>query len=212
MNKLNVHESYKHKLAKELVFEWLTSTDTVLIDQFKKTHVTIGEFIAIESPVTTSYDTCVPYHDAGSCEGCFPQELMDENYNFPKELYSKLKAKERITGKMDEDDIINGGFFKLHRRIDCPFNKFKYKFIFDIGMGSEATYHTAVEITNTSKVTDKKLLYCIRNRIDLFEVQANAVLRKTKRPKYLKCKRLWWMEDDKYYVADSYSHLVGTNI
>jgi hypothetical protein len=183
------NESVSHKQGKEMVLKWIQE-GSHLIDQFGNEIMLNGDFYKIESPVTKEYKNLIP-SQSDTCISCFKNyDLIqyddDEMINL-NELYER-------TGCHKKDN--------LHTCIKCPFNKLSYKMIFDIGIGLEGKYITAIEILNTSKVKDYKLKYCISNRIELFEISVDEI--ENNRPEQIKCNRLWWIENGKVVILDDY--------
>jgi len=121
-------------------------------------------------------------------------------YNYKKKNCIDLnKPNDKLSGK-----------FKIHPCNSCKYRgNLNYKFVFDIGIGHKGNYTAAIEILNKSTVKDEKLLYCIKNNINLFEIKAETILKEIENPKYIKCQRLWWKDENgNINVADQYSHLL----
>lgn len=203
---LKVNESYKHKLAKELLFNWIVVNNTDLIDQFNNSHYIDDDFVAVESPVFKELgEGWVPYHQIGSCDDCL-SDITEHQWE------GHISAIENKNIRPLDTRTLSGCYFN-HPCNECDFNKlYTYQFIFDIGIGHEGNYINAIEVLNTSKVSDKKLIYCIRNNINLFEVKADWVLKQTKIPKNIKANRLWWRENGEVFISDHYRHLEGIEI
>jgi hypothetical protein len=200
-------ESYKHKLSKELLFKWIVEGNICFVDQFQEEHFVLDDFVAIESPVYKHMDNgWVPYHQAGSCDFCFP----DDNFDFHS---SQIDHDKYLVGKPPEDRCL-GGYYSSHPCNNCVYRDiYKNKFIFDIGVGHEGMYTYAIEIVHKNKVAENKLLYCIKNDIILLEVKAESILKQVKVPDSLKCESLWKREGNKIFISGNrFGNLIGKSL
>lgn len=196
-----VNESNEHKNGKEFILEWITK-GKILIDQFGNEINVNGDFYSVESPVTKEYGKMIPY-EGNTCESYFSYYDLIK-YNDDKKITNLNELRSRIGYKKHK---VGENQYKLHPCISCPFNRLNYKMVFDIGIGMNGKYKTAIEILNTSKVKDYKLKYCIKNNIELIEIRVDEIS-KCKDDDQLNCNRLWWKdENDKVHIADEYKNL-----
>ena len=83
----------------------------------------------------------------------------------------------------------------------------KYNFVFDIGLGSNGVYHTAIELTHTHKIDKRKIQYCINNNIQLLEIKTLPVYNNQKE-KTIQCSKVWERDiNGVLTVSDKYKKL-----
>jgi hypothetical protein len=161
------NESYKHKLAKELLLKWLRDQDE------KKDFCRVAQFewrsnygIFCELPF---YETSHPHYfeESGGL-------IKPWDYNFAKKSYKK-----------NNYDFL----------FDNNFNKGAILFKPDISLTHKGGVTKLFEIKNTHEVTSDKLLRIIkffrRYHIEVYEIEAEEILRHCNVPEYIKCDLLY---------------------
>jgi hypothetical protein len=174
--------------------------------------------IGIAEPYSSGYCTgCMPspdsklfnfsqeYYELISSDdfnGKIPEkdEVILEFYNrrmsriFNRRFENSAEFNKNIYILVPENDITA---FNSHPCNLCKYkNNIHIRFIFDIGLSHEGAYKTAIEIMNTSPVKKNKLDFCMKNDINLIEINANDILNLNDGDKYLNCRRLWYMTDE----------------
>jgi hypothetical protein len=187
-NSIYRKESKKHNGAKRKILESLINNDILLIDQNNKYITFDMDFMAIESPVSTSHKNKIPFIDLKDCSICVKK--YKRNYHFD------IKTKEEFFERLNISSYKHKSekeVYYQHPCLNCPFNNLKYKHIFDIGLGKEGYYTGAIEILHTSKIKRNKILFCIENNIELIEIPSTVVNTKDKE---ISCERIWWKDKD----------------
>lgn len=92
MGKFNTKESYKHKVAKELLQEWIVDHNTVLLDQYDKRIYPYTLKSVLEYPIYQDYDpTKYRYiFDIGFTDKNFALKLAVEIYNTSRAKKNKI--------------------------------------------------------------------------------------------------------------------------
>ncbi|WP_299831324.1 hypothetical protein [uncultured Metabacillus sp.] len=173
-NESDVHKSFKDKL-----FNMIINKEIKLYDQFGKEIIfKDNSFISTETPVSKEYGKEIPY--VSSCKPCLDKFELEYNEEVEKRIDPKVVK-----------SCYNS--YKIHPCIGCIFNKQNYISVFDIGAGKDKEYTTAIEVLNTSRVKEYKLKYCIKNNIELFEVNVNDI--EDELDDTLVLQRLWWIDN-----------------
>lgn len=178
-------ESYKHKLAKELVYEWSLLSNYASNQEFG-----CCEAIYYGNSYGEGY---APYHYWGSCD-CI--ENIREYKNLLKEdpTYEKYcQTFAQTMSEVNKDNLLfeeqrnnHAEFYKKHPCWVCPYRKYnkrKIELIYDIAFAREGMYTFAIEIKHKHAVEQHKIT---KSPIPIFEVDAEWVLSQIKPPKIIK--------------------------
>jgi hypothetical protein len=167
------HESYLHKGAKELLYEWLTENwtevdgpmkcDITFIDQHTGQEVYVNDgqtdFVCMEYPITDFFPL-----------------LIDENLgcsglNYTCEYRSLTKY--------------------------CPclkckhFKKESLRYIADIAIEHKGAIATLIEVVHKNHISNEKLVFLQNNRCyNIVEIEARHILGQIRKPKRLFCRRI----------------------
>jgi hypothetical protein len=202
---LHRKESKKHQGSKRVIFELLTNGDRVLIDQHLQQVNLDFDFIAVESPVTHIHKNKIPFLDIHDCTSCIEQYKKDNEFNLEtvEEFHNQINVNAYKS-------VTTQDYFYQHPCLNCPFNHLRYKYIFDVGIGKEGNYTAAFEILHTSKISKNKIIYCINNDIQLFEIHTIEARKKNKK---LKCERVWWKDaEGNIQICVSYKGLFNEEV
>jgi hypothetical protein len=182
-------EGEKHSQLKLDIRKFISKNKLVLVDQFENEIEVEGELVKYESPVVEEYVGKAPFNNNESCNNCFSKYEIDEG------MYGKLRKR-----VCDLKEVKQGE----HPCIRCPFNTLKYYYLFDVGIASNGIYTDVIEVLHSSRVKKGKLTYCIKNNINLFEVDTVEEIKDDK----LKVNRLWWIDNnEKICIHDDYIDL-----
>ena len=171
---INVNESFTHKIAKELVFDWLITGKTKI--PMIKEPIENAEFGCCEAIMFKESDIDhVPYHYFGYCD-----TYCGGDFSKVEDVIQKNNIL-----IFEENRNNNVRFFKESPCLKCPFSKLEYKYIYDIAFGRKGMFTLAVEIKHTHPVDNKKIE---NTPFPIYEVDASWVMKQTDVPVVLKGK------------------------
>lgn len=183
-------ESYKHKIAKELVFNWLINKQSNILNLPEPIYY--QEFGCCEA-ILYDKDGITPFHNWMSCECCKKYEKTmvkkrDKTIEYAG-WFKILKLIKKHNLLIREIPYVGvwGGYYKQHPCWICPFRCRKFYLIYDIAFAREGGYSFAIEIKHQHYVSKDKIN---KSPIPIFEIDAEWVLSQIEPPKNLKGKWL----------------------
>ncbi|MFK3936654.1 hypothetical protein ACI2JA_03940 [Alkalihalobacillus sp. NPDC078783] len=189
------NETKIHSKSKLGLHEAIVKNNCELVDQFKNAHKLIGNYSSTEFPVYVEYDQ-LPYFDKSSCDSCITKCLGENNNHVNNGEKIKIDTYKRT---------IEGEHHKEHPCNRCVFNKdLTHIVIFDIAFADKGRVTDAIEVKKSSGVSKRKLVYCIKNNIRLYEVDVDQEIIDRKSRK-VNCHLIWWRENEKLMIAERYT-------